>query len=41
MGTKEEMEQRNFENDKRLAAEIAKKIAAEKEQDAKDKANSK
>jgi hypothetical protein len=37
MGIKEEMEQRKFEADRARAEQIAKAIAKEKAQDAKDK----
>lgn len=37
MGIMDRMTQKKFENDKRIAAQTAKKIAAEKKQDAKDK----
>ena len=37
MGMQEKLTQKKFENDKKLAAQMAKKIAAEKKQDAKDK----
>jgi hypothetical protein len=37
MGIMEKLTEKKFENDKKLAAEMAKKIAKEKAQDAKDK----
>lgn len=41
MGLKEQMEQRKFEADKARAEQMAKAIAKEKAQDARDKKNGK
>ena len=41
MGILDALAQRKFENDQKLAAQMAKKIAAEKAQDAKDKGKGK